>query len=301
MRARSLCLVLLPLAQCPGEAQVDAVPAAPVVPASIRWTPEPVIEGTLFVIHIEGGEPAVASAQGTFGGQPIHFFTTTDGRLQALAAAPLDSAGPRTLTLELTHAGGSQDVRTAVIEIAPGRFEMQHLRVAPEFGRPQPPEIQRRIAEEAERAREVSRRSHDTPRLWEPPFTAPRPSRVTSGFGHGRKFNDQIQSRHTGTDFAGAVGAPVRAPARGRVALADDFFLAGRVIYLDHGAGLVTGYLHLSDQLVRDGDLVEPGQLIGRVGATGRVTGPHLHWVVRYGPHPVDGLSLLALFASPDP
>jgi murein DD-endopeptidase MepM/ murein hydrolase activator NlpD len=107
-------------------------------------------------------------------------------------------------------------------------------------------------------------------------------------------FNGQVQSRHTGTDFAGAVGAPIRAPARGIVALVDDFYLGGGVIYIDHGAGLVTGYLHLSAKDVREGDVVEPGQVIGRVGATGRVTGPHLHWIVRYGGHTVDAMTLLA-------
>jgi murein DD-endopeptidase MepM/ murein hydrolase activator NlpD len=170
---------------------------------------------------------------------------------------------------------------------------MQRLSVAPEFGQPPSPEIQRRIDEEAARAFEVSRLSHNTPRMWEPPFIAPRESRITSGFGHGRTFNGQVQSRHTGTDFAGAVGTPVVAPARGRVALTGDFYLGGGVIYIDHGAGLVTAYLHLSEKLVTAGDIVEPGQTIGRVGATGRVTGPHLHWIVRYGPHSVDGLTLL--------
>lgn len=295
MSARSCCLVLLSLAQCGGEPQGAVVPAAPAVPAAIRWLPDPVVEGTLFAIQVEGGVPQVTAARGTFSGQPIHFSAMATGRLDALAAAPLDSTGPRTLALELTHADGSRDTRTVVVDVEPGRYEMQRLRVAPEFGRPQPPEIQRRIAEEAARAREVSRRSHDTPRLWEPPFTPPRSSRVTSGFGHGRMYNEQIQSRHTGTDYAGAVGAPVVAPARGRVALVDDFYLGGGVVYIDHGAGLVTAYLHLSAQLVVEGDLVEPGQVIGRVGATGRVTGPHLHWIVRYGSHSVDGLSLLAL------
>jgi murein DD-endopeptidase MepM/ murein hydrolase activator NlpD len=139
----------------------------------------------------------------------------------------------------------------------------------------------------------VSRRSHDTPRMWEAPFVPPRESRITSGFGHGRMFNDQVQSRHMGTDFAGAVGAPVLAPARGIVALVDAFYLGGNVLYLDHGGGLVTGYLHLSAHEVSEGEMVEPGQVIARVGATGRVTGPHLHWIVRYGTITVDGISLL--------
>jgi murein DD-endopeptidase MepM/ murein hydrolase activator NlpD len=123
----------------------------------------------------------------------------------------------------------------------------------------------------------------------------PRDTRITSGFGSGREFNGQVQSRHTGTDFAGAVGAPVRAAARGVVALVDTFYLAGRVIYIDHGEGLVSAYFHLSKQEVAAGDTVKAGRQIGLVGATGRVTGPHLHWVVRYGAISVDPLSFLAL------
>jgi murein DD-endopeptidase MepM/ murein hydrolase activator NlpD len=145
---------------------------------------------------------------------------------------------------------------------------------------------------ERERALAVSRAAHDTPRLWSE-VVKPRDGRITSGYGSGREFNGRVQSRHTGTDFAGAVGAPVRAAARGVVALVDTFYLAGRVIYIDHGEGLVSAYFHLSRQDVAVGDTVDVGQQIGLVGATGRVTGPHLHWVVRYGAISIDPLSFL--------
>ena len=147
---------------------------------------------------------------------------------------------------------------------------------------------------ERERALAVSRASHSTPRLWQE-VERPRDARVTSTFGSGREFNGQVQSRHTGLDLAGAVGAPVHAAARGVVALVDTFYLAGRVIYIDHGEGLVSAYFHLSRQDVAVGDTVAARQRIGSVGATGRVTGPHLHWVVRYGALSVDPLSFLAL------
>jgi murein DD-endopeptidase MepM/ murein hydrolase activator NlpD len=192
------------------------------------------------------------------------------------------------------HADGSRHRHEVVLPVVAGEYRLERLSVAPQLGQPQPEAIQRRIREESARARAVSEQSHATPRMWELPFIAPRESRITSGFGHGRTFNGQVQSRHTGTDYAGAVGAPIRAPARGVVALVDDFYLGGGVIYIDHGAGLVTGYLHLSGKTVTQGEVVEAGQLIGRVGATGRVTGPHLHWIVRYGGHTVDALSLLA-------
>jgi murein DD-endopeptidase MepM/ murein hydrolase activator NlpD len=254
-------------AAAPGE-----VHGAPVAPAEVRWLPHRVVEGTVFSIIVEGGEPGVTSASGQFAGEPLHFTSDKPGLFTAMAAAPLDSAGARALVV----------------------YRLERLSVAPQLGQPQPEAIQRRIREESARARAVSEQSHATPRMWELPFIAPRESRITSGFGHGRTFNGQVQSRHTGTDYAGAVGAPIRAPARGVVALVDDFYLGGGVIYIDHGAGLVTGYLHLSGKTVTQGEVVEAGQLIGRVGATGRVTGPHLHWIVRYGGHTVDALSLLA-------
>ncbi|HEU4565965.1 MAG TPA: M23 family metallopeptidase, partial [Gemmatimonadaceae bacterium] len=152
-----------------------------------------------------------------------------------------------------------------------------------------------RIARESAAAMAVARASHDTPRLWRGPFTRPRDSRITSRFGAGREFNGAVRSRHTGVDFAGATGAPVRAANRGVVALVADFFLAGRAVYIDHGAGLVTGYFHLSRADVAVGDTVSRGQVIGRVGATGRVTGPHLHWIARYGEVTVDPLTVVGV------
>jgi murein DD-endopeptidase MepM/ murein hydrolase activator NlpD len=169
------------------------------------------------------------------------------------------------------------------------------LRVAPAFGREPDSALAARIRRESERANAVAVASHETPRLWTAPFRHPRASRITSGFGRGREFNGTITSRHMGTDFAGATGAPVRAANRGVVRLVGSFYYGGNVIYVDHGEGLTSAYLHLSRQLVAEGDTVERGQVIGRVGATGRVTGPHLHLIIRYGRVTVDPLSLFSL------
>src|SRR5207244_5525602 len=102
-------------------------------------------------------------------------------------------------------------------------------------------------------------------------------------FGAGRLFNGQLTTRHLGVDFRGAVGEPVRAANRGVVTLVDNFFLAGNVVYIDHGGGVVTAYFHLNKTLVAVGDTVKRGQVIGQVGNTVRVTCPHLHWAARYG------------------
>jgi murein DD-endopeptidase MepM/ murein hydrolase activator NlpD len=133
--------------------------------------------------------------------------------------------------------------------------------------------------------------------MWFEPFLKPRASVMTSTFGTGRSFNSDVKSRHNGTDFRGKVGDTVYASNRGVVALADDFLLAGTVLYVDHGAGVVTGYFHLSRVLVAAGDTVKRGQAVALVGASGRVTGSHLHWAARYGSHTVNAMDLVALDA----
>ena len=110
-------------------------------------------------------------------------------------------------------------------------------------------------------------------------------------------FNGTLTSRHLGVDFRGATGEPIYAANRGVVALVGDFFLAGNVVYIDHGAGIVTAYFHMSKPLVAAGDTVQRGQKIGLVGATGRVTGPHLHWSARYGAQTVNPLDLVTTTA----
>jgi hypothetical protein len=271
-------------------------PAADPVPSvELSFLPSEPVQGTLFAVEARVPGETTRSLEGRFTGEPLHFERQPDGRYRALAGVPIDSVGPLPLEVYIDHGSRTDTVRSAVV-VASGSYRMERLTVAPRFGSPPEPALAARIAREAERAREVSRRSHDTPRLWQPgEFVQPRESRITSGFGNGREFNGEVQSRHMGTDFAGAVGAPVRAAARGVVALVDSFHLGGNVVYIDHGAGLVTGYLHLSRTDVAAGDTVSTSQTIGGVGATGRVTGPHLHWIVRYGVITVDPMSLLGL------
>jgi murein DD-endopeptidase MepM/ murein hydrolase activator NlpD len=225
-------------------------------------------------------------------GEPLH-FTRKAEIWEALAAAPLDQGSKLDVTIVITRSAVKDTVRVSV-PMAKGDYKLEKLTVAPRFGTPPDSAIQARMDREREKALAVSRASHNTPRHWDE-IVKPRDTRITSAFGSGREFNGRVQSRHTETDFAGAIGSPVRAAARGVVALVDTFYLAGRVIYIDHGEGLVSAYFHLSRQDVAKGDTVAAGQQIGLVGATGRVTGPHLHWVVRYGAVSVDPLSLIAL------
>lgn len=112
------------------------------------------------------------------------------------------------------------------------------------------------------------------------PFAMPLEGRISSEFGYRRVLNGQPRARHSGLDIAANTGTTVVVPAPGTVAVTGDFFFNGKTVQIDHGGGLVTMYCHLSRIDVREGETVRRGQLLGAVGATGRVTGPHLHWTV---------------------
>jgi murein DD-endopeptidase MepM/ murein hydrolase activator NlpD len=245
-------------------------------------------------VHVAGVGPG-AQLSGAVAGEPLHFLADSTGESQqSLAPVPIDSPDTLLVVVRCTLGGSTDSVLTRVATSS-GNYPIERLRVAPAFGRPPDPATAARIERESQRAVEVATRAHTTPRLWDGPFAFPRDSRITSGFGGGREYNGTITSRHMGTDFAGATGAPVRAANRGVVRIVDAFYYGGNVVYIDHGVGLSSAYLHLSEQLVAAGDTVSRGQTIGRVGATGRVTGPHLHFIVRYGSVTVDPLSLFAV------
>ena len=131
---------------------------------------------------------------------------------------------------------------------------------------------------------------------WEDAFEVPIPG-TTGGrnFGHRRVFNGQPRSPHSGADLRATTGTEILAANSGRIVLAKNLFFSGNAVFIDHGLGVYTTYLHLSEMLVEPGDIVEQGQLIGLAGATGRVTGPHLHWGVRILDARVDPFALLEL------
>jgi murein DD-endopeptidase MepM/ murein hydrolase activator NlpD len=267
-------------------------PAVPVIKAcanaSLSWEPEAPTRGALFRVRVAG----VASGTrltGTAAGESLHF--STDSVAESLAGIPIEGRDSVAIVVRCSL-NGETDSLVARVATSSGDYPVERLRVAPAFGRRPDSATAARIERESTRAVEVARQAHTTPRLWQDPFTRPRDTRITSGFGGGREYNGAITSRHMGTDFAGVTGAPVRATNRGVVRIVDAFFYGGNVVYLDHGAGVSSAYLHLSEHLVAAGDTVQRGQVIGRVGATGRVTGPHLHFIVRYGSVTVDPLSL---------
>jgi murein DD-endopeptidase MepM/ murein hydrolase activator NlpD len=250
----------------------------------------------LVLSGVEGADSLVID--GEMAGEPLRFRRSEAGVWRSLGGIPVDANGDVVARAFVERAPGSVDTIRVSITIPrpkPVKGRPSALSVSPRFTRPLDSATQARIDSENQRAREVGRAAHRSPPMWSQPFLRPRASTVTSRFGTGRMFNGTVRSRHLGVDFRGASGEPIRAANRGVVALVDEFFLAGNVVYIDHGGGIVTGYFHMTKPLVAAGDTVKRGQDIGLVGATGRTTGPHLHWTARYGATTVNPLDLIAI------
>ncbi len=229
-----------------------------------------------------------AAPTGTLATRPLTFWRA--GReWRALSALPLETpVGDVSAVVEV---GGARLAATLRI-VEPG-FPSRALSVPARYVEP-PPEVKARIA--ADRAAFAA--------AYERPFAPPRfgarfgwPRRApTSGqFGDRRVVNGEKETVHYGLDLRGARGAPVAAAADGEVVLARDAYMSGQSVVLSHGAGVYTLYFHLDRILVRPGQRVKRGQRIGRLGSTGRSTGPHLHWSARVDGLLVDPVSLLAL------
>jgi len=273
---------------------VTALTAQQANPAGISWRPDSLVQGSIVRLDMRPASGStVLHVTGIVAGEPLHFEVDSTGTYWTLAGLPIDAAERFAVSLAVRYVDRTDTV-SVLLPVAPRNAPMERLTVAPKFGRPLDEALAARVEREQQQSRQVSREAHQTPRLWKGPFVRPRDSRVTGQFGRGRLYNGQVTGRHMGVDLAGDMGAPVYAANDGIVALVADFYLAGKAVYIDHGAGLVTAYFHLSSTDVLAGDLVSKGQQIGAVGASGRVTGPHLHWVARYGGVTVDAESLLS-------
>ena len=213
-----------------------------------------------------------------------------DGRTwQVLVGIDLDvKAGAHPVDVD---AGSAETRVTYSLVVKPRRFPTRTLKVNPDLVNP-PPEAMERIAREAAQLRRLWGAPPGA-RLWSGPFVRPVPDEANSSFGTRSIYNGQARSPHGGADFLSPTGRPIKAPNAGRVVLAGPLYFTGGTVVIDHGLGVYSLFAHLSTIGVREGDAVKTGEVIGEVGATGRVTGPHLHWTVRVGAARVDPLSLL--------
>ena len=216
------------------------------------------------------------------------------GGKQFLAFIGLDmniKPGIYPLIVTLLYENGYQHQIKKEIVIESVEFAVKKLWVDEKFVTP-PPEVNERIKRESELIQTVYE-MFTVQWRGDGDFMLPAEGEITPNFGERRIFNNQPRSAHSGVDISSPYGDPVKASNSGKVVVANDLYYAGKTVILDHGLGVFSLYCHFSEIAVELGDDVSKGDVIGKIGATGRVTGPHLHWGVRVLESRVDPLSLL--------
>lgn len=239
--------------------------------------------------------PADASLEGEWLGRKLEFFRGRSGQAWfALAGVDVEApAGPSTLHITAQTPSAAPIDLSRSIEIHPAHYRTGTLSVAPKFVEPGPEELTR-IKAEIELKDKTFAVSAAEP-LWSGDFRAPVRAAPTDSFGTRRTFNGELESVHKGMDFRAPMGTVVRAGNSGVVVLAQPLYYEGNCVVIDHGLGLFTISMHLSRTDVRVGERVVKGQRVGLSGATGRVTGPHLHWAVRWQGAYLDPAKLLRM------
>jgi len=277
--------------QAGGAAAPQTAAAGGLAPLQISHRARAAAPGEVLLVDIRA-KAAQQEVQAQWLSQTVLFYQVETGWWQGLA--PVDvaiAAGRYTLRVRARAPDGRLLEQAYLIRIAPRTFPARRITVAPKFVDPPADELPRI---EAERKAAEAIFARQTPeRLWTQPFAVPVPGAATSSFGRRTILNGQSRGQHTGTDFQATTGTPVVAPNRGRIALAADQYFPGKTIIIDHGLGVYSYLAHLSEFIAAEGAMVERGQRIALSGATGRVTGPHLHWTMRFGSARVDPLSLV--------
>ena len=246
--------------------------------------PPQVAQGHTLLIDVLANRPITVT--GILDERYLQFVSKTDGAW-AIAGVPVSAeTGPHPIQLSIVD-GGSVNVSTTVsVMVTAADFGSEWVYIPPDRLDLLDPKV---VKEEAQRLDEIF--AAITPQqFWHGTFIWPYTGQVTSPFGIWRTYNDGHSGYHGGVDIAGDVGAVVVASNSGRVALAAPLQVRGNAVILDHGWGVYSGYYHLSDILVSEGQYVEQGESIGRLGNTGLSTGAHLHWELRVGGILVDPL-----------
>jgi murein DD-endopeptidase MepM/ murein hydrolase activator NlpD len=224
-------------------------------------------------------------------------FTLRGERWLATVGVDLDSRpGDHAVDVTFSYEDGRTRVMREPVQVRAEQYPTTELQVEERFVELSP-EDQARADREAAETSAI----YDTftpQRYWDEAFAVPvRGAQDGRNFGHRRVFNGQPRAPHSGADLRASTGTPIYAANRGRIVLAKDLFFSGNAVFIDHGHGLYTTYLHLSEIEVAVGQVVERGERLGLAGATGRVTGAHLHWGVRLLDARVDPFSLIRIGA----
>ncbi len=234
------------------------------------------------------------SAEGTWRGKNIQFFKIQNPpTLLGLVGVDLDSkVGASSLKVTIVAPQWKEN-RKFIIEIVDASFPVQTLQL-PRNMVDLDADTLNRVRKEAKHLRTLFAQTN-TPRAWTDNFIVPLKGKISGAFGRRRIINGQKKNPHTGEDISAPQGAEVQASNRGIVRLATEQFFSGKSILIDHGLGLFTMYFHLSEMLVKEGNTVERGEMLGLVGSTGRATGPHLHWGARLNNARVDPYELIRM------
>lgn len=255
--------------------------------------PAEVEAGSPEVIRVNA--PAAATLEGEWMGRKLQFFRSRSQQAWfALAGVDVETAvGPSTLRISVRPATGTLRDLSRTVEILPAHYQTGTLTVPPKFVSPGPAAL-KRIKVESELKERVFAASAAQP-LWTSSFRVPVAAEPTDSFGTRRMFNGKLASIHKGMDYRAKMGTPVRAGNAGVVVLARSLYYEGNCVIIDHGLGLFTLSMHFSRIDVKEGQRVAAGEHLGLSGATGRVTGPHLHWAVRWQGAWLDPAKLLSL------
>jgi murein DD-endopeptidase MepM/ murein hydrolase activator NlpD len=245
------------------------------------------------VLVIDVGAAGAAPPQAKWQDRPV-LVTSDAGRFKAVVGVAL-AVTPGNYALEVTDAAG---VKKAVpVKIAPRKYREQRLNVAPGQVDLSAEDAARVEAEQKRQRESLDSFSTTLPATFT--LLQPIPGERSNSYGSRRFFNGQPRNPHSGMDISAPTGTPIVAPADGVVLDTGDFFFNGNTVLIDHGRGFITMYCHLSAYAVKKGDAVKTGQVIGKVGATGRVTGPHLHFGVLLNGASVDPALFLPPVAKP--
>lgn len=260
---------------------------------SVRWHPAKPRVGDVALLHLRGARDG-ASVEGMVDGRPLVFFPYAGGHASLIGFDLEAKPGAKPWQLAVLERDADPLTAKGKVSVLGRDFPVQRLTLPPGMV-DLDPETKQRAVSEAERLQTLYRTI--TPdRLWRGTFTRPvGGTEPGTGFGARRVINGKPRMPHGGIDYAAPTGTPVVAVNAGRVALVADFFFPGRLVAIDHGLGLYTLYFHLDSAAVSQGDMVERGQTIGTVGATGRATGPHLHFGAHVAGARIDPATLLVL------
>ena len=269
------------------------VPCAFSQPPEVSLTPAVVVVGSPELVRLAA--PDATAIDGEWMGHTLTFFRGRNERAWfALAGVDVEGAvGPSILKIRVKAGDGTVRELSQMVEIHEAHYRTGTLSVAPQFVEPGPEAMQEIKAESALKERVFT--ASATEPLWSGDFRAPVSAQATDSFGTRRTFNGKLASVHKGMDFRAHMGTPVHAGNSGTVVLARKLYFEGNCVAIDHGMGLYTISMHLSRIDVHEGERVTKGQLLGLSGATGRVTGPHLHWAVRWHDAYLDPAKLLRI------